>query len=83
VSWLGDRIGPGWWYGVHLFGSALLVVIGVKCGLRPMQAAILAAFIGLGKEGIDAVSGGNAEWLDLACDAIGILIGYILTGGGR
>lgn len=83
MTWPGNRIGPGWWYGAHLFGSALLVVLGVRSGMSPQAAAILTGFVGLSKEAIDAVTGGDADWLDLVCDAIGILIGYILTGGIR
>lgn len=59
----------------HIILSAILTVV-AKWLLPVWVAAVLVLLIGIIKEAYDKVSGkGCAEWKDIICDIIGILIG--------
>lgn len=61
----------------HIVVSAILTV-GLGLFLPTWVAAIVTLLIGIGKEVYDKISNkGYAEWKDLICDLIGILIGVL------
>lgn len=62
---------------LHIAVSALLLV--ALGWLKPLWVAcVIVAAVGVSKEIYDRFSGkGTAEWHDLVCDAIGILIGCV------
>lgn len=63
---------------LHLVISALIVVL--FGAFLPVWAAVLiAAVAGIAKEIYDRASGeGTAEWRDLICDGIGIVLGVLI-----
>lgn len=62
---------------MHVILSALICVV-LNIVLPWELAALITFDIGLGKELYDKVSGkGCAEWKDLVCDLVGILIGVL------
>jgi len=63
----------------HICVSALLVI--ALGWIRPMWIPIaIVALIGIGKEIYDYVTKkGTPEWHDLACDAIGIVLGVFFV----
>lgn len=63
---------------LHLVISALIVVL--FGAFLPVWAAVLiAAVAGIAKEIYDRASGeGTAEWHDLICDGIGIVLGVLI-----
>lgn len=63
---------------LHLVISALIVVL--FGAFLPVWAAVLIAVVaGIAKEIYDRVSGnGKAEWHDLICDGIGIVLGVLV-----
>lgn len=62
---------------LHIAVSALLLV--ALGWIRPLWVpCVIVAAVGIAKELYDRFSGeGTAEWHDLVCDAIGIVIGCI------
>ena len=61
----------------HIILSAILTV-GLNLFLQWWVAALITIAIGIGKEIYDKVSGkGCAEWKDMACDIVGIIIGIM------
>lgn len=60
----------------HIILSAILTV--VAKWLLPLWVAILIVFaIGIAKEVYDKTGKGCAEWKDVVCDCIGIIIGVL------
>ena len=61
----------------HIILSAILTVVGKW--LLPVWVAVgVVLAIGIAKEVYDKVSGrGCAEWKDLVCDVVGIVIGVM------
>ena len=68
-------------YGLHIFGSALIMALLVSVKMPPHYAAILAFLIGLVKEGWDVSSGHTVDIWDIVCNLIGIAIGFLMTAG--
>lgn len=64
---------------LHFVISALLMV--ALGWFRPLWVGILAVLvIGVGKECYDGLSGkGTAEWKDIWCDCLGIILGLLLV----
>jgi hypothetical protein len=61
----------------HIVVSAIITVI-LNIILAWWVAALITLTIGVGKEVYDKVSGkGNAEWMDLLANVVGILIGIL------
>lgn len=61
----------------HVVVSAIIAVA-LNLFLPWWVAALITLAIGVGKEVYDKVSGkGFAEWKDIICDIIGILIGIL------
>lgn len=61
----------------HIVVSAIITVI-LDLILPWWVAALITLTIGIGKEVYDKVSGkGNAEWMDLLANVVGILIGIL------
>jgi len=82
IRWIKGRVNwNAFCYSLHLFGSLILVVGGVKLGLPPHAAAIIALLIGLSKELFDMAAGNGFDKYDLMYDSMGIIIGFIMTAG--
>ena len=60
------------------FGVCLLLTVLVGCLLTPLAGIIVALLTGMGKELYDRMQGGPFDWLDIAADAAGTLVGAML-----
>lgn len=62
---------------MHVILSSIIVIL-LSLVLPKWIAAIITLSIGIGKEAYDKVSGkGCAEWKDIVCDLVGIIIGIL------
>jgi hypothetical protein len=74
--WRADRL-------QHLTLSATLVVGAGALGAGDLEAALLAAGLGLAKEAADAAGGQGISRLDLLADLVGIGVGLLVLSAAR
>ena len=60
----------------HIVVSAIIMVA-LSLVLPKWVAAMITLTIGIGKEVYDSTGKGCAEWKDIVCDLIGIIIGVL------
>lgn len=63
---------------VHLFVSALIALFVCVMKVPMVWAAVIAMSVGVLKELCDKFFGGHANWHDIVCDVIGVMLGIAL-----
>lgn len=82
MNWLKSRVNwTAFSYSLHLIVSMLIVIGCVKLGLAPHKAVIISIGLGILKEILDEIWRNGADKNDILYNAIGIVIGFVLTMG--
>jgi hypothetical protein len=73
-----------WANTLHLYGSFMLIILFVVCGINVWLAVGITLGIGVAKELFDCyIRGAGFSWRDIVFDLIGVGCGLIFCGGIR